>query len=1280
MNQPDASIVRVTNAGGKTLGTGFLVSTDGRIATCAHVVEGTEPRIAFPGGELRPAQAVATDPVHDVAILKLESNLPPGAEPARLGRSAEGYYSDFRSRGYRSLGEMHGIPAEGRVLHAVTECPGAQYMPLILKSQDIRKGMSGAPVYVPDLDLVVGMITGYWDSLKHQRSSEEEPLFADRDTAFATPTEAITALCPDITLVSPRPPSPPPGAPWTAATAPSQPQLKRYLRMLAVVAAPVVGLTVADPPPAPLDLWAEWRRLEEAVHNAWDVVRGQGTPWAVVRLNPPTRHALADALASGDLHAAYQVVHISGHGTADGLALEDELGCTEPLSGDELVALFRDRPVRLIVLNACRTETLARRLHREAGVPAIVATAESLRNDEACLLSTRLYACLARGRSVAEAFAEANAALRYAYEHSDLPIPPEHDADPESYVAGRLAVPVLVGDARLELPPGSERAAEPFFSLAEPPSRGMDLHLVEGFVGRGPELVQIARWLRGRPSPVIALSGLGGIGKSALAAAAVLRGSWRFRAVLALSARGDPHLRPDALVPPLDGVLGLEGQLAAAPTEAERLARAIDALNRTPVLLMLDNLEDLTPAASRAWAEFLGGLDPRHGSVALLTLRPAVKHPLTDLAGPAHLPLERLGEPDALRLLAGGLTARKLWAKVPSMDVPTLARRARLTALAGRAYLERLPLGHLAALDGMAERAGRHPYTLRLALGDLAYPHVDWARALSNVSDLRGRDWEAQAEVMGGRMVADLARADPEAVALLQVLLVFQGGAPDAALRAVAAPDEDETVFDDRLRAALDASLLEGHGAGEAARYDLHPLTRAYLSRRQPLDAVASSELRRRHAVHFLDWAIQHQRDFDAIEAELPNLRTGFAYATADATRDDAMVQYYGAVLVDMFQTRCYRDEVLAWMGETARACERLGDQNNLAAAYNNMGQAHHARGEYEAALKMYQKAAMVMDEIGERAGLARVYGNMGKVWRHRGEYGVALELYEKAAMILAEIGDWEGLAVVYNNIGLVSRDRGDYGAALEMFERAALVIEEIGDQAGLAMVWNNIGMIHHVRGEYEAALAMLEKAEPVLTKIGDRAGLAEVCNSIGEVYYSREEYEAALKMYQKAALMLAEIGDSAMLARVYGNIGKVYDACGEYKAALEMYKVAGPVLAKIGDRKGLATVYNNIGQVYWAWGEHEAALEMLQKALVLNEELGGQASIAQSQAILGSLHVIRGDYTVALEMFEKAVPVLTEIGDRKMLAVVYGYVGGIHSDRGEYTMALEMFEKAVLG
>jgi hypothetical protein len=216
MKQPDACVVRVTDAHGETLGTGFLVSAEGLVATCTHVVRGHEPCVVFPGDELQSAQVVASDEAHDVAILQVEYELPSTAAPARLGRSAGAHYRDFRSRGYRPMGELEGIPAEGRVLDAVSECPGARYVPLILKSQGIREGMSGAPVYISDLDLVVGMVTRQWDSLKAGTG------LSDRDAALATPAEAIACLCPDVYPVQPpaRSSRPPFGIPFQAPAVP----------------------------------------------------------------------------------------------------------------------------------------------------------------------------------------------------------------------------------------------------------------------------------------------------------------------------------------------------------------------------------------------------------------------------------------------------------------------------------------------------------------------------------------------------------------------------------------------------------------------------------------------------------------------------------------------------------------------------------------------------------------------------------------------------------------------------------------------------------------------------------------------------------------------------------------------------------------------------------------------------------------------------------------------------------------------------------------------------
>ena len=77
-------IVRVTNDdGSEGGGSGFIVTPRGRIVTNAHVVEdATKVDVRFFGGELVPAEVLASDPTRDLAILQVDRD---GLPTVRLG-------------------------------------------------------------------------------------------------------------------------------------------------------------------------------------------------------------------------------------------------------------------------------------------------------------------------------------------------------------------------------------------------------------------------------------------------------------------------------------------------------------------------------------------------------------------------------------------------------------------------------------------------------------------------------------------------------------------------------------------------------------------------------------------------------------------------------------------------------------------------------------------------------------------------------------------------------------------------------------------------------------------------------------------------------------------------------------------------------------------------------------------------------------------------------------------------------------------------------------------
>jgi outer membrane protein assembly factor BamB len=185
------------------------------------------------------------------------------------------------------------------------------------------------------------------------------------------------------------------------------------LRMLVVAASPKDLV--------PLDLEAELAGLQDAVEP---LVKGGAL--AIDILRPPTVRALRAHLEDHPCH----IVHFLGHGGWDGkqgvLELEDTRRRSAPLDAQSLAMLFHNKPVRLVVLNACLTarepeHRRERRLQRGylgvgpalvgAGLLAVVGMQFSLTDVGACLFAEDFYGMLARHRPVDEAVDQARRAM-----------------------------------------------------------------------------------------------------------------------------------------------------------------------------------------------------------------------------------------------------------------------------------------------------------------------------------------------------------------------------------------------------------------------------------------------------------------------------------------------------------------------------------------------------------------------------------------------------------------------------------------------------------------------------------------------------------------------------------------------------------------------------------------------------------------------------------------------------------------------------------------------------
>ncbi|HWF79217.1 MAG TPA: CHAT domain-containing protein, partial [Streptosporangiaceae bacterium] len=309
------------------------------------------------------------------------------------------------------------------------------------------------------------------------------------------------------------------------------------VKILAAVAAPDETKTLS----VPLDSEAEMQSVLSAVTP---VAGGSGVEVNILEV------ASLDQLRTALGRDAYHVLHLSAHGSQDVIELEDEDGSPQLVTARELVGVLRHggRPVPLIVLSSCAgaagAQAMAAGLVRQ-GADRVIAMLAPVTDSYATMLAGQLYASLAAhpDQPAGKALAQA----RYQVERirgltaAARPVMPEF---------GLVTLLTARGDGPLT---DSSAPVQPLTAPVVTPSGRSALDLPIGsLIGRRQQVRKVMGALRRTPAAVaqhghargVQLTGIGGIGKTAVAGRAITR----LRAEGWLAAIHEGRWNPAALI------------------------------------------------------------------------------------------------------------------------------------------------------------------------------------------------------------------------------------------------------------------------------------------------------------------------------------------------------------------------------------------------------------------------------------------------------------------------------------------------------------------------------------------------------------------------------------------------------------------------------------------------------------------------------------------------------------------------------------------------------------
>jgi tetratricopeptide (TPR) repeat protein/DNA-binding MarR family transcriptional regulator len=196
--------------------------------------------------------------------------------------------------------------------------------------------------------------------------------------------------------------------------------------------------------------------------------------------------------------------------------------------------------------------------------------------------------------------------------------------------------------------------------------------------------------------------------------------------------------------------------------------------------------------------------------------------------------------------------------------------------------------------------------------------------------------------------------------------------------------------------------------------------------------------------------------------------------------------------------------------GECLSAARDLQDITKEAMILRRQGAILYRRGEHQEARKILEQALKMFS--GDSSGLlAELHGSLGVVLWKLGHVSAARKSCETDLKISEAEKDMRGISRALNNLGILDWQAGDHTAALERYARALKCAEKISDNRLIAILYSNMGDVHRTMGNaldarryYERCLELAEDLKFNWQVAEAYRGLADVMPEKRSDYLSR--------------------------------------------------------------------------------------------------------------------------------------------------------------------------------
>lgn len=336
------------------------------------------------------------------------------------------------------------------------------------------------------------------------------------------------------------------------------------------------------------------------------------------------------------------------------------------------------------------------------------------------------------------------------------------------------------------------------------------------------------------------------------------------------------------------------------------------------------------------------------------------------------------------------------------------------------------------------------------------------------------------------------------------------------------------------MQALMKAHLVENDERGD--RYRLHDLARKFAENTlAPKELAAAREkhaeaqvVRSRFILYsFQQGGGQTLRALAAFDRERHNFEAAIRTLTpplsaARATLLVRLIDY----LAPLARLRESADTRIQWLEQALIAARLIGDPAAEMSILGYLGFAHLDASHLDSAVSRFRESLKIAETVDDKAGIRRSLGDLGAAYATFDLDTEAVPYLEKAMTLAKELNDTVSVGITLGNLGAAYLRLGRVDEALAACCERLKIAQTTTDLTGEMSARGNIALAHRRRGQPQAALEEFKKQIALAETLGDKRTHGYALFNSGLCFADLHCLALAVGCLNEAAETLDEIKD----------------------------------------------------------------------------------------------------------------------------------------------------------